>query len=204
MSYTVVLAFARMNPPTVGHGLLCKKVVETATLAGADHVIYLTQTVDKKKNPLSLARKLFWAKKMFHGVNIVGTDARTKTFIDAVKSLDGKYGKLVVVAGSDRVAEFKTLLEKYNGKDYKFASIEVVSAGERDPDADNATGMSASKMRKAAAEDNIREFKKGLPSSFKDSESTSMMKEVRVGMGILSEGVSYESFMTNLSKTLEH
>ena len=91
------------------------------------------------------------------------------------------------------------LLEKYNGKDFTFDTIEVVSAGDRGPDVDGAAGMSATKMREAAIGNNIAAFKKGLPSSFKDSEAIQLMKEVRAGMGI-SEGVSWTSFRNFISE----
>ena len=50
------------------------------------------------------------------------------------------YSDITMVAGSDRVREFDTILKKYNGVKsrhglYDFDSINVVSAGERDPDA---------------------------------------------------------------------
>lgn len=198
MKNTIVLQFARMSPQTIGHWLLVKKVMEEAVHRGADHVIFLSKTQDKKKNPLPVARKVFWAKKMFPGANIVAADNVIRTFIDAVKAQSGKYKKLVLVAGSDRIPEYKMLLDKYNGKDFTFEQIEVVSAGERDPDADGASGMSATKMRNAAVQNDIATFKKGLPASFKDSEANQLMKEVRAGMG-LTEGVSYREFLSRLN-----
>jgi hypothetical protein len=94
--------------------------MEEAVHRGADHVIFLSKTQDKKKNPLPVARKVFWAKKMFPGANIVAADNVIRTFIDAVKAQSGKYKKLVLVAGSDRIPEYKMLLDKYNGKDFTF------------------------------------------------------------------------------------
>jgi nicotinic acid mononucleotide adenylyltransferase len=186
-----------MSPPTVGHGLVAKKVMEEAIHRGAEHVIYLSKTQDKKKNPLPVDRKVFWAKKMFPGANIVAADNVIRTFVDAIKAQSGKYKKLVVIAGSDRIPEYKLLLDKYNGKDFTFDSIEVVSAGERDPDSDGAAGMSATKMRVAASTNDIASFKRGLPSNFKDSEVRQLMKEVRAGMGI-SEGTSFKDFLSRL------
>ena len=201
MKNTIVLAFGRMSPPTFsGHGLLVKKVIEEALHRGADHVIYLSKTFDKKKNPLPVDRKVFWAKKMFPGANIVAADNVIRTFIDAVKAQSGKYKKLVLIAGSDRIPEYKLLLDKYNGKDFTFDTIEVVSAGERDPDADGASGMSATKMRTAAAQSDIATFKKGIPPNFKDQEANALMKEVRAGMG-LSEGITFRRFMENLRES---
>ena len=86
MKNCIVLAFARMSPPTSGHGLLVKKVMDEAVHRGADHVIYLSKTQDKKKNPLPVNRKVYWAKKMFPGANILPADNVIRTFIDAVKA----------------------------------------------------------------------------------------------------------------------
>lgn len=179
----IVAAFGRMNPPTTGHGLLVKKIREIAVQKRCDHVIYLSKTQDKKKNPLTIDRKVFWAKKMFPGANIAAADDQLRTFIDMVKALNKKYKILYMVAGSDRVAEYQKLLDKYNGTEFHYDKIEVISAGERDPDADSAEGMSATKMRKAAEANNLSDFKKGLPDHM-SNESNAMMNDVRKGMGL--------------------
>lgn len=201
MKQTIVLCFARMSPPTIGHGLVVKKVLETTKKESADHIIILSKTQDKKKNPLPVDRKVFWAKKMFPGANIVAAGDKTRTFIEAAASFSGHYRKLIVVAGSDRVPEYRTLLTKYNGVAYNFDEIEVISAGERDPDADDASGMSATKMRNAAAANDQSTFKHGVPTNFKDSEIKLLMKEIRSGMGLLTEGISYKQLLTILSLT---
>ena len=177
----VVAAFGRMQPPTIGHGLLVKKVVETAKKNRCDHVIYLSKTNDAKKNPLPVDVKVAWAKKLFPGANIVGSGGPVATIIDMVKQLNAKYKILYIVAGSDRVDEYQQLLNKYNGKEYNYDKIEVVSAGERDPDADGAAGMSATKMREAAAANNVEQFKQGLPEHV-HKEAAKMMAAVRAGM----------------------
>ena len=179
----VVCAFGRMSPPTIGHGVLVKKVVDEAKKKKCDHVIYLSKTQDKKKNPLDVNTKVEWAKKMFPGVNILPANQQIRTFIEMIVALNAKYKKLYLVAGSDRVPEYEELLHKYNGKEFNFEHIEVISAGERDPDADGASGMSATKMRAAAADNNLSEFKKGLPTHIhKDAQK--MMDDVRKGMGL--------------------
>ena len=181
---TCVLAFARMNPPTAGHALVAQAVLREAKKHNAKHVIYLSATQDAKKNPLNVQQKVFWAKKSFPGLNIVGANDKVRTFIEAVKEIDGTCEHLIVVAGSDRVPEYKTLLDKYNGRDYEFKSITVVSAGERDPDADGATGMSATKLRAAAAANDFATFRKGVSSKLSDSDAKKLMDEVRTGLGI--------------------
>ena len=183
-SRTIVLAFARMTPPTAGHGLVIQTILREAKKRNAKHIVYLSATQDTKKNPLSVDQKVYWARKSFPGVNIVGADSKIRTFIEAVKAQDGKYSHLVIVAGSDRVTEYKTLLEKYNGRDYTFDKIEVVSAGERDPDADGAAGMSATKLRNAAVANDFTTFRRGVSPALTDADARKMMNDVRTGMGV--------------------
>ena len=195
----MVLGFARMNPPTfTGHGKLVKKIIDTALETGGDQRLYLTKTVDKKKNPLPIDRKLFWARKMFPSAKILPVNDITRTVIEAAKAQSVDYRNLIMVAGSDRVAEYTTLLNKYNGVDYKFESIKVVSSGDRDPDSDDAaTGMSATKMRGFAVANDIQSFTKGVPSTFKLAETELLMLEIRSGMGLV-EGMSYSDFLQTL------
>lgn len=196
---TIVVVFGRMNPPQVGHGLVVKKVIDTSTKLNADHMIVLQATQDQKKNPLQAERKVFWAKKMFPGANIVAANKQMRTIIEVAKSLSGKYSNLVVVAGSDRLFEFQTLLDKYNGRDYNFDSIEIVSAGERDPDADGAAGMSATKMRQAAVDDNVAAFKSGIGPNLKASEIKTLMREIRVGLGLNEQtGLTWQQFKSSI------
>lgn len=181
LSGTAVFAFGRMNPPTAGHEKLVKKVEQVARGKGSPF-IFLTHSQDKKKNPLTQNQKLRFAKDAF-GPMVKA--APGKTLIDVMKSLQSTYNKVIMVAGSDRVQEFKTLLNKYNNKEFHFDDIQVVSAGERDPDADGATGMSATKMRQAAIDNKFSEFKKGLPSRL--SKGDQLFKAVRKGLGIKEE-----------------
>ena len=183
---TIVIGFGRLNPITNGHALLLDKLRKTAAANKAEHAMYITKTQDKKKNPLPVDRKLFWSKKAFPEVNFIGCNDKIRTVIEAAKEYSGKYKNLILVAGSDRVSEFDSLLNKYNGTEYNFDSIKVVSAGERDPDADDATGMSASKMRAAATSNDFVLFKKGVPDSIKEPDARKLMQELRTHMGIKS------------------
>ena len=181
---TAVFTFGRMNPPTIGHEKLVRKIEEVAKRTSAMPHIYLSQSYDSKKNPLPYNKKISLARRAF-GNSV--TKSAAKTLIQVVQELQ-KMGhkKLIMVAGADRVNDFKTLLNKYNGKDYEFDSIEVVSAGERDPDAEGAEGMSASKMRAAVAAGDEKAFALGLPSKLKRS-AKSVFNAVRDGMKIAEE-----------------
>lgn len=180
----VVFAFGRFNPPTTGHELLVKTVKKLASTGSADHAIYASKTQDAKKNPLSVDKKVQYLGKMFPSTKFVAADQNVRTYIEAVKELNKKYKNLVMVAGSDRVQAYQELLNKYNGKEFHFDTIEVVSAGERDPDADDASGMSGTKMRTLASKGDYASFKKGLPSTLRDIDGKLLMNDVRLGMGI--------------------
>lgn len=179
-----VVAWGRMNPVTVGHEKLVNKVKETAEKHGADPHVFLTRTQDKKKNPLPYTAKYALARKAFGSV-VKPTPEKDATIIGMMKHLHKRgYHHVTMVAGSDRVEEYHKLLHKYNGpeSEYNFKSIKVVSAGHRDPDADGAEGISASKMREHAANNNHEHFKKGLPSGLQKHSKT-VMNMVRDHMG---------------------
>ena len=178
----IVFAFGRFQPPTIGHELLITSVKHIAEQQGADHAIYVSKTQDSKSNPLSVEQKIAYLRKMFPGVNFVACDATVRTPIEAAKSLNGKYQELIMVAGSDRVANFEKLLNDYNGKEYQYAMLRVVSAGERDPDADDATGMSGTKMRAAAVADDLQTFMQGLPGTISEKDAMNLMELIKQGL----------------------
>lgn len=163
----VVITFGRLNPPTIGHQKLVDKVKTVAKAQKADARVYLSHSQNNKKDPLDYDTKIKLAQKAF-GSTV--TKSRARTIIEVMKELQAqKYTDVVLVVGSDRIKEFKTLLDKYNGKDYNFDSIKYQSAGQRDPDAEGVSGMSASKMRAAAKEGDLKAFKSGLPKPLQSS-----------------------------------
>lgn len=170
------MAFGRMNPPTIGHA----KLVDAIKSQPGDPYLFLSQSQKPKTDPLAFEDKLRYAKFFFPNITIGNPEV--KTIIQALQKIEQLgYKNLIYVAGSDRVASFEELINKYNGKDYNFDTIQVVSAGERDPDADGAEGMSASKMRQAAADNDIEMFKQGVPNQELADE---LFVAVRAGMGI--------------------
>jgi hypothetical protein len=187
---TAVFTFGRFNPPTTGHEKLILKVADVAKKEGTkDYFIYPSHSQNQKKDPLPHSLKIAYMRKMFpkHSKNIVAGNERTAIEI-AVSLYKKGFTNIVMVVGGDRVKEFESLLNKYNGKEarhgfYDFESIKIQSAGERDPDAEDVTGMSASKMRAAATSNDKESFMKGLPSGFKDGEK--LYKDVRKHMGIV-------------------
>jgi len=184
----VTIAWGRFNPPTIGHEKLLASVAKTAR--GSTYRIYASQSNDPKKNPLTYKDKIKYMRKMFpkHSRNVM-IDKKIKTIMDLMSTLYNQgFNKVTIVAGSDRVTEYETLANKYNkvkGRHgfYNFdGGINVVSAGVRDPDAEGATGMSASKMRAAAADNDFQTFSKGLPSGFKEGQK--LFNDVRKGMNL--------------------
>ena len=185
----VYFTFGRMNPPTIGHEKVLNKL--SSASKSNPYRVYLSQSQDAKKNPLSYNSKVKHSRKMFpkHARSIM-LDKKLKNVFDiATKLYDEGFKKIVMVAGSDRVNEFDILLNKYNGKKgkhgfYNFQNVDVVSAGERDPDADGAEGMSATKMRKAATDNDFPMFAQGLSKAIKNNDAKSIYNDVRKGMGL--------------------
>ena len=192
---TVVMTFGRMNPMTIGHEKLVDKIIKEAKSRNAEPMVFLSHSSGAKsksgkgavnKDPLSYDDKIKYATKAFGSV-VKKTPLKILMLI--VKSLSGTYKNLVMVAGSDRVDEYTTLLNKYNGKDYTFDSIEVISAGQRDPDEEGASGISGTKMREFAVAGDLKKFTSGLPKALKSSAQEIMDKVAKAVNPALAEEV---------------
>jgi nicotinic acid mononucleotide adenylyltransferase len=178
----VVFAFVRFQPPTAGHELLIKTVKNTAKAQQCSYIIYVSKTQDHKKNPLSIEQKMMYLNKFFPDTNFVAAGPTTRTPIEVAKELNQKYSDLIVVAGSDRIPNFTKLLNDYNHKEYEYNTINFVSAGNRDPDADDVTGVSGTDVRQAALDNNFEAFKQNLPSTADDITAQSLMQDVQAGL----------------------
>jgi len=191
---TAVFTFGRFNPPTSGHEKVVNAVAaQQKKNSGSKMYVYASHSNDPKRNPLSHPKKLAYMRKMLpkYKRNIVASKARN-IFEIATELHDKGHRAIVMVVGSDRVTEFDELLNTYNGVEgrhgyYGFDNIEVVSAGERDPDAEGITGMSATKMRDEAEKGNFDSFKTGIPDTMSDADKKKMYFDVRKGMGIREE-----------------
>ena len=187
--------FGRFNPPTTGH----EKLIKALASQGGDVMVFPSHSQDPKKNPLPVAKKIAYMKKMFprYARNIKTSKSRT-VFEIATELQKLGYTDVVMVVGSDRVKEFTSLLMKYNGVKgrhgfYDFETIKVLSAGERDPDAEGVEGMSASKMRAAAIDNDYDSFKLGLPKGFKEGEK--LFKDIRQFMNLKETNWSFEEIL---------
>ena len=184
---SIAFTFGRFNPPTSGHEKLIKKV---ASIRADTFKIYLSRSNDPKKNPLSPRTKLTHMKFMFPKYSRNIEINNTNMILDIASKLHKQgYTEIFMVVGSDRVREFETILNKYNDVRsrhgyYNFDNINVLSAGERDPDAEGVSGMSASKMRDAASKDDLSTFKKGLPTGYRNAND--LFKDVRKGMRLVA------------------
>tara|TARA_B100000900_G_scaffold367428_1_gene343926 strand:- start:1275 stop:2552 length:1278 start_codon:yes stop_codon:yes gene_type:complete len=184
---TLTIAFGRFNPPTTGHEKLLDTVASSSD--EGDYIIIPSRSQDKKKNPLDPDTKVSVMRQMYpkHSEKIVN-DPANRTIFDVLKKAhnDG-YTNVRIVGGGDRVKEFENLSTNYNGKLYQFDNVEVMSAGDRDPDAEGTEGMSASKQRKAAADNDFPAFRKGVPSVMDDKAAKMLFNTLRKSMK-LQEG----------------
>ena len=181
---TLTVAFGRFNPPTTGHEKLLDTVASSSD--EGDYIIVPSRSQDKKKNPLDPDTKVDVMKQMYpkHSGKIVN-DPSNRTIFDVLKKahMDG-YSGIRILGGADRVKEFDKLTNSYNGKLYQFDNVEVLSAGDRDPDSDDVSGMSASKQRKSAAEGDFASFRKGVPSTMNNKQAKELYNTLRTAMNI--------------------
>ena len=205
----VYFGFGRMNPPTIGHGKVLDKL---SSLAGSNpYRMYLSQSQDAKKNPLGYKEKVKISRKMFpkHARSIIMAPKLRNAMEIASALYKEGFVKVVMVVGQDRLREFDVLLNKYNGKKarhgfYNFQDIKVISAGQRDPDAEGVEGMSASKMRKAAADNEYANFALGLPKTYGDKDSKKLFNTIRNSMGLKETKVFHSHIkLESISETRE-
>ena len=186
---TLTIAFGRFNPPHLGHQQLMDTAANSAKGDNDDYMIVPSRSNDPKKNPLEPDAKVAFMRGMFpQHSNKIANDANTRTIFDVLKKAhnDG-YANVRIVGGADRVKEFDKLANSYNGALYQFDNVEVVSAGDRDPDADGVEGMSASRLRLAASENDFKTFKSAMPDSMSRRDVKQLFDTVRQSMGIKEE-----------------
>ena len=184
---TLTLAFGRFNPPHAGHQQLMDIAAQSAQEEeGGEYIIVPSRSQDPKKNPLDADTKVSMMRSMFpqHSERIVN-DGANRTIFDVLKKAhnDG-YTNVRIVAGQDRVKEFDKLSQNYNGQLYQFDNMEVVSSGDRDPDAEGMEGLSSSRMRLAAAEGDFKTFRSGLPEGTPRKMAMTLFDTVRQTMNV--------------------
>jgi hypothetical protein len=197
-----VMTFGRLNPPTSGHQLLLDKVLSTAKKIDARPFLFVSHTQDKKKNPLSFAEKIKFISLGYPKISpFIVKDESIKTPFQALQHLANQgYKEIVVIVGEDRVQSFRAMILPYlniadKSKSIDADSVKVISAGARDPDADDVTGMSASKLRSLASSGNFTEFSKGLMSGLKADAAKLMYNTLRKKINLQSEDFVLQSFL---------
>ena len=194
-SESAVVVFGRFNPPTTGHEKLLKSAGTEASRTGADLRIYPSRSVDAKKNPLQPGTKIEYMQKMFPDyAEDIKDDPNAKTIFDVLIACQNlAYKSVTIVVGQDRLAEFQGLAQKYNGDLYDFEEIKVISAGQRDADAEGLEGMSASKMRDAAAKDDFKAFAKGIP-NIGNMDKKNLYNILQKSMGVKKTELAAETW----------
>jgi len=186
---TLTVAFGRFNPPHLGHLQLMNTAANSVEGDKDDYMIIPSRSNDPKKNPLDANTKVDIMKAMFpqHAENILN-NANTRTIFDVLGAANNQgYANVKIVGGADRVKEFTKLANNYNGKLYDFDKVDVISSGERDPDGEGVEGLSASRMRLAASENDFKAFSKGLPKDLDKDSKKQIFTAVRSSMGINEE-----------------
>lgn len=186
---TLTIAFGRFNPPHLGHLQLMDTAAASAEQEGSDYLIVPSRTQDKKKNPLDADTKISLMRQIFpqHSERIINDPSNRNIFDVLKRAHNDGYANVRIVGGADRVKEFEKLSNNYNGNLYQFDNIEVVSAGERDPDSEGVEGLSASRMRLAAKENDFKTFRSGMPPEMKPKDVRAVFDTVRASMGIQDE-----------------
>lgn len=187
MNRRAVITFGRFSPPTTGHQKLVDKLQQVAKQQKGMPLIYLSHSEDPSKNPLAYNDKIAITKKAFG--SIIQKSA-SRNILEVLKEIQSKFDEIVIVVGSDRVAEFSVLVNKYNGKEYNFKSIRIISAGERDPDATDVSGMSASKLRELARKGDLEHFSKGVPTKLSKADIQHLFDKIRDGMNVTEENIN--------------
>ena len=186
---TLTVAFGRFNPPHLGHLQLMNTAANSVEGDKDNYMIVPSRSNDPKKNPLDANTKVDIMKSMFpqHADNILN-DTNNRTIFDVLNAANNDgYANVKIVGGADRIKEFTKLANNYNGKLYDFDKVDVISSGERDPDAEGVEGLSASRMRLAASENDFKAFSKGLPKDLDKDNKKQIFTAVRSSMGINEE-----------------
>jgi len=203
----MVFSFGRMSPPTAGHSKVVDHVTNTATKLGADHRVIVSHSQDKNKNPLHPQHKVDYLKHVHPTANVESSSKEHPHFMAHLAKMHKEgYSHVTMVAGSDRVGEFQKLADKYNGPNgsYNFKHLKVVSAGHRDPDAEGTAGISGTKMRSHAGNNDYKSFKSGLHPNASDEHAKKLFTATRSGMGLHKEQtrLSFGAFLNEHRRSI--
>ena len=197
----IVFSYGRMNPPTAGHSKVVDKVKSHADKIGANHAVVVSHSQNNKTDPLHHEHKKEYLRHIHPDVNFEHSTKDHPHFLAQLKKFNHEgHTHATMVGGSDRVQQFKSLAHKYNGKEYNYKKIHVLSAGQRDPDAEGVAGISGTKMRAHASGNDFKSFKSGLHPNHSDEHAKKLYKATRRGMNLQKEEVGMLDFQKFLLK----
>ena len=202
----IVFSYGRMNPPTAGHSKVVDKVKSHADAIGANHAVIVSHSQNQKDNPLHHEHKKEFLKHVHPDVNFEHSTKEHPHFLAQLKKFHQEgHTHATMVVGSDRVKQFKALANKYNGPkgDYNYKKIHILSAGQRDPDAEGVAGISGTKMRNHASGNDYKSFKAGLHANHSDEHAKKLFKATRQGMNLQKEETGMKDFATFLKEDME-
>ena len=195
----IVFSFGRMNPPTAGHSKVIDKVKSHAEKIGANHSVIVSHSQNNKKDPLHHEHKKEYLRHIHPEVNFTNSSKDHPHFLAHLKKFNQEgHTHATMVVGSDRVQDFKKLARKYNGKEYNYKKINILSAGHRDPDAEGVSGISGSKMRAHATNNDYKSFKAGLHANHSDEHARKLYKATRQGLNLQNEETGMKDFRSFL------
>ena len=200
----IVFSYGRMNPPTAGHSKVVDKVKSHADKIGANHSVIVSHSQNNKTDPLHHEHKKEYLKHIHPDVNFEHSTKEHPHFLAQLKKFHQEgHTHATMVVGSDRVKQFKALANKYNGKEYNYKKIHILSAGQRDPDAEGVAGISGTKMRAHASGNDFKSFKSGLHPNHSDEHAKKLYKATRQGMNLQKEERGMIDFRTFLKEDME-
>ena len=200
----IVFSYGRMNPPTAGHSKVVDKVHSHAQKIGANHAVIVSHSQNNKTDPLHHEHKKEYLKHIHPEVNFEHSTKEHPHFLAQLKKFHQEgHTHATMVVGSDRVKQFKALANKYNGKEYNYKKIHILSAGQRDPDAEGVAGISGTKMRAHASGNDYKSFKAGLHANHSDEHAKKLYKATRQGMNLQKEERGMLDFQTFLKEDME-
>ncbi len=199
----IVFSYGRMNPPTAGHSKVVDKVKSHADKIGANHAVIVSHSQNSKTDPLHHEHKKEYLRHIHPDVNFEHSTKEHPHFLAQLKKFNQEgHSHATMVVGSDRVKQFKSLAHKYNGKEYNYKKINILSAGHRDPDAEGVAGISGTKMRNHASGNDYKSFKAGLHANHSDEHARKLFKATRQGMNLQKEEVGMKDFKTFLAEDM--
>ena len=193
-----VAFYGKVRIPTIGHAEAINTAKNIASNIGGKLTIGLSHT----NNPLNSSQKRIYAEKVF-GHPVMTGDEHTKNLFNFLSYLNKSHDELHLVAGSDRAGEYRSHLERYNGKpdkngkmlfNFKKWKVHEVEGKREDSGKDPrkmsrkelVRSASASKLEKLAKEGNYEHFKAYHP-DMPESHVKKVYGQIRKGLSLNEE-----------------